>query len=74
VMIDYFTDIPQPIPMMVSAETQVFYRWSESRTELYVKSERLQLQSRITNQSQFQFRDPSYTTTKPRWQSTIDMM
>jgi len=26
VMIDYFTDIPQPIPMMVSAETEVFYR------------------------------------------------
>jgi len=24
VMIDYFTDIPQPIPMMVCAETQVF--------------------------------------------------
>ena len=26
VMIDYFTDIAQPILMMVSAETQVFYR------------------------------------------------
>jgi hypothetical protein len=37
-------------------------------------TERLQLQSRITNEPQFQFRDPSYTTTEPQWQSTIDMM
>ena len=28
----------------------------------------------ITNESQYQFRDPSYTATEPRWQSTMDMM
>jgi len=33
-----------------------------------------QIMSRITNQSLYQFREPSYTATKPQWQSTIDMM
>jgi len=44
------------------------------RTKLRDESGRLQLQSRITNESQYQFGDPSYTATQPRWQSTIDMM
>jgi hypothetical protein len=42
-------------------------------TELRVEPERFQLQSRTTNEPQYQFGDPSYTTTAPRWQSTIDM-
>jgi len=47
---------------------------SESRTKLRVESQRLQLQSRITIESQFQIGDRTYTATEPRWQSTINMM
>jgi len=36
-------------------------------------NQRLQLQSRIINESQYQFGDPNYTTTEPQWQSTIDI-
>jgi len=43
-------------------------------TESGVESERSQLQSRINKESQYQFRDRSFTTTKPRWQSTINTM
>jgi len=37
-------------------------------------TQKLPLQSRITNQSQYQFRYRSYTATKRRWHSTINMM
>ena len=40
----------------------------------YMSNQRLQLQSRIINESQYQFGDRSYTATEPRWQSTINMM
>jgi hypothetical protein len=33
-------------------------------------TEKFQLQSRITNESQFQFRDPRSTSTEPQWQTT----
>jgi hypothetical protein len=39
---------------------------SKIRTEVHVESERLQLQSLITNESQLQFGDPSYTATEPQ--------
>jgi len=32
-----------------------------------------QITYRMTNQSQYQFGDASYTATEPQWQSTIDM-
>jgi len=69
VMIDYFTD--------------QFRRWSLPRLNFIKRkpnritwriTERLQLQSRITNESHLQFGDPSYTATEPGWQSTINMM
>jgi len=51
--------------------------WSQTKMvykELFVQPERLQLISRITNESQYQFWDLSYTATKPRWQWKIVMM
>jgi hypothetical protein len=39
-----------------------------------MSNQKLQLQSRITNESQYQFGDRSYTATEQRWQSTINMM
>jgi hypothetical protein len=62
---------PQPIPMMAYAETQLYEAKAEPN---YVSNQRLQLQSRITNASQLQFGDPSYTATEPQWQSTINIM
>ena len=58
VMIDYFTDIT--LANSDDAQCLESTLRSKSRTELCVESERLQLQSRIPNESQFQFGDPSY--------------
>jgi hypothetical protein len=68
-MIDLFPILPQPIPTMAYAQTQLYEAKAEPN---YMSNQRLQLQSRITNESQFQFGDPSYTTTEPQGQSTID--
>jgi hypothetical protein len=55
-----------------------FRHWSMPRLNIITRkpnrnicriTERLQLQSQITNESQF--RDPSFTATEPQWQSTI---
>jgi len=63
--------IPDPFNIFVQSQSVIHLKLNRITCRI---TERLQLQSWITNESQIQLQDPSYTAAEPRWQSTIDMM
>jgi hypothetical protein len=74
-MTDYFTDITLANSDDGLCRESGFLQTKRKPNRITCRiTEKLQLQSRITNESQFQFGDPSYSATELEWQSTTDMI